>query len=153
MNLEVVNLPPRRYAYLRHRGPYPEIGSTFGKMAALANEAGLLGNADALFVGVYHDDPTGVSPEALRSDAGVTLTEDAASPNGLEMATLEGGRYARGIHKGSYATMVDGWAATYAGIQANRLTVRALPPFEIYLSDMEKTHERELITEIYIPVE
>ena len=152
MDIETVDRAPVRYAYLRHIGPYPEIGSTFGRMAALAGPAGMLGGPDALFIGVYHDDPMTNPPGTLRSDAGVTLADGVPVPDGLEEGALGGGRHAKDIHKGSYAKMGDGWMALYESIHRAGLKPRPAPPFEIYVSDMETTPEDELITELYVPI-
>lgn len=150
MDIETVEREPVRYAYLRHRGPYPEIGSTFGRMAGLT---GLLGAPGFRFVAIYHDDPMANPPETLRSDAGVTLADGVAAPDGLEEGTIAGGRHAKGTHKGSYAKMGDSWMALYDALPAAGLKPRPSPPFEVYMGEMETTPEDELTTEIYVPVE
>ena len=152
MPLETIEIPTRRYAYLRHHGPYPEIGATFGRMAGIAGRAGLLG-PDALFVGVYHDDPGATPVEELRSDAGVTVAEGTALPPELQAGTIPGGRYAKGIHKGPYSKMNDAWGDFWSAIHASGSKPRPVAPFELYISDMDATPEDELITELYVAVE
>lgn len=152
MEIEIAEREPQRYAYLRHLGPYPQIGSTFGRMAEIAGGAGLLG-PNTRFIGVYHDDPSSTPPEALRSDAGVTLSGEVPLTAGLEEATLAGGRYAKGVHRGSYAKMGESWMAFFDAIHAAGLKPRMAPPFELYISDMDTTPEDELITELYAGVE
>ena len=153
MKIDLLDLAPRRYAYLRHLGPYPEIGASFGRMAGIAGSAGLLGTPDALFVGVYFDDPSSTPPERLRSDAGVTVSEGAAIPARLEEGRLAGGRYAKGVHMGSYANMTESWGAFMTSIDASGAKPRMEPPFELYLSDMGATPEAELVAELYMAVE
>jgi AraC family transcriptional regulator len=153
MNIEFVTLEPRQYVYLRHHGPYPEIGATFQRMAAIAGPAGLIGRPDALFVGVYHDDPGSTPAEDLKSDAGVTVDNGIAAPASLELGELPAGRYAKGIHKGSYATMGDSWGKFMAAIDESGCKLRTVSPFELYISDMDTTPEDELITELYAAVE
>lgn len=153
MSIERVDLQPIRYAYLRHSGPYNEIGSTFGQMAAIANPAGLVARPGALFVGVYHDDPMSNPPETLRSDAGITVANDTPIPDQLQEATIPGGKYVKGIHKGPYDKMNDTWHAIYQAIHAQNIQTRMVSPFELYISDMDTTPPDELITEIYVAVE
>lgn len=153
MNIEYTTLEPRRYAYLRHVGPYQEIGSTFGKMAGIAGPAGLINDSEALFVGVYHNDPSATPPEELQSDAGITVTELMVVPDELQQGTLAGGRYAKGVHKGSYANMTESWMSFWSTLQSSEAKPRMAPPFELYINDMATTPEDELITELYAPVE
>ena len=151
MVIEVIEREPLRYAYIRHQGAYPEIGGTFGRLVEIARSAGLL--EGAFFVGVYYDDPSRTPPETLRSDAGVTLSADAAIPDGLEEGVLIGGRYAKGVNLGSYSTMGESWMATFDAIHRQDLHPKDAPTFEVYLGDMDTTPEDELITELYVPVE
>ena len=153
MTIEITELEPRRYAYLTHKGLYPEIGATFGRMAGLAGSAGLLGGRDALFVGVYHNDPSATPVEELRSDAGVTVPDDATVPSGLQQGRLPGGRYAKGVHRGSYSGMTEAWGSLWSAVHDSGAKPRPVSPFEIYVCDMDATPEDELITELYVAVE
>lgn len=153
MNVETVELKPRPYAYLRHIGPYPEIGSTFERMAQIAGRAGLIGDPDGQFVGVYHNDPCATPPNELSSDAGIALPQGVHAPEGLEEGVLPGGRYLKGIHQGSYAKMGESWGALWEAIHALGAKPRMVSPFELYISDMDTTPEDELITELYVGVE
>ena len=153
MNIEYTTLEPRRYAYLRHVGPYQQIGATFGQMAGIAGPAGLIGGPDALFVGVYHNDPSTTAAEELQSDAGITVADGTPIPQGLQEGHLPGGRYAKGVHKGSYSKMTDSWMAFWSALQSSDVKPRMAPPFELYISDMDTTPEDELITELYAPIE
>lgn len=153
MNIEFVDFAPRRYAFLRHHGPYPEIGATFGKMAALAGQAGLIGVPDTHFVGVYHNDPGQTPPEKLESDAGITLAEGIDAPEGLQEGQLQGGRYAKGVHVGSYSKMGESWGEFWTAIHAAGVKPREVSPFELYISDMDTTPEDELITDLYVAIE
>ncbi len=153
MNIEYVNLEPRRYAYLRHHGPYYLIGSSFEKMCGTAGPSGLIGVPDTHFVGVYHNDPGATAPEELESDAGVTLVGETPVPAGLEEGTLPGGRYAKGVHIGSYSKMGESWGELWSAIHAAGDTPRPSSPFEIYISDMATTPENELITDLYVAIE
>ena len=151
--VEFVSLEPRRYAYLRHLGPYPEIGGTFGKMAAIAGRAGLTAQPGALFVAVYHDDPGTTPPERLTSDAGISIAEGTGVPEGLQEGLIAAGRYAKGVHRGSYEKMGDSWMALYAALHESGAKMRGVSPFEIYVSDMDTTPVSELVTELYVAVE
>ncbi len=153
MNIEIVNFDARRYAYLRHHGPYFQIGDTFGKMAAIAGAAGLIGVPGTHFVGVYHNDPDATPPEKLESDAGITLAGDTPVPAGLEEGRIEGGRYVKGVHVGSYSKMTESWGEFWSAINASGTKTKMVSPFELYISDMNTTPEDELITELYAAVE
>ncbi len=153
MNIEIVELPTIRYAYLRHHGHYPEIGATFGKMAAIAGHAGLIGQPGALFIGVYHNDPDQTPVEELASDAGITVAEGVPIPAGLEEGTIPGGRFVKGAHIGSYSKMSESWGEFFGAIHAGGVKTRMTSPFELYISDMDTTPENELLTELYAGAE
>lgn len=153
MNLEFVELEPRHYVFLPHKGPYPEIGATFQRAGAIVGPLGLIAQPDAVFVGVYHDDPGTVAPENLTSDAGLTVNQETSTPSGMERGELAGGKYAKGIHKGSFEHMGDSWGKLMAAIHQSNATIRPVSPFELYISDMDTTPVDELITELYVAVE
>ena len=58
-------LSPMRVAFLRHVGPYEQIGETWGRLMAWAGMRGLFSSAFRM-LGIVHDDPEITPPDRLR---------------------------------------------------------------------------------------
>ena len=150
--MEVKDVPPAQVVFLRHVGPYDEVGKTWGRLMQWAGMRGLLGPGVRM-IGIVHDDPEVTPPEKLRYDAAVTVTRPI-EPQG-EFGTLElaGGRYAVATHRGPYEAL----SRTYHQIYGNWLPrqgydVRDCPAFEEYLNSPQGTKPEELLTRIWVPI-
>lgn len=153
MELAVKEIGDLRLIALTHRGPYPTIGATFGQLAEMVGRHAIpVGD----FVAVYYDNPFTTPPEELRSHAGAIVPPDY-QPEGVdvEIVTVPGGKYATGIHVGSYEKMSDGWmdlcgnlmpAAGLSSVDDGRA------PFERYIKDCDVEGMDRAETEIYVPI-
>jgi AraC family transcriptional regulator len=155
MDVELETCTQRRVAALSHRGPYNTIGAAFDRLGGLAGPAGLFAHPGALTVGIYYDDPATVPAAQLRSDAGVIVPQGVTLPSGLHEVLLPAGRWARTLHRGSYAGLGDAW---------QRLLGQWLPHsghrmkssgecFELYLNHPGNARDDELQTLLYAPLE
>ena len=149
-SMEIRDLPRRRYGYVLHRGAHHEIGEAFERMFAIAGPAGLFAHGHP--IGVYFGDPREVPIAELYSHAGVLVPDGAPLPDGLAEAFLPAGRFAIGLHEGSYARMMEGWQSAYAAFHAHGLRPADTAPYEVYLNDPSTVPEPDLRTEIHLPV-
>ena len=62
MDARIENVEPMRVAFIRHVGPYNEVGETWGKLCTWAGPKGLFG-PNTKCLGLCYDDPE-VTPEA-----------------------------------------------------------------------------------------
>ena len=99
--VEVKELPAMRLLFLRHVGPYAEVGATWGRLMAWAGMRGLLGPGMKL-IGIVHDDPDVTPPDKVRYDAAVTVNRPVQPEGEFGVMELAGGRYAVLRHKGPY---------------------------------------------------
>ena len=150
--LEITTVTRGRLAAIRHVGPYNQIGPSFRELGRIAGAAGLFKNPGSVMVGVYHDDPTKVAPEKLRSAAGITIADDAEVPAGLVEEKVEAGEYAVTTHIGSYERLPDAWRRATEELAADGRPRRNGPSYEMYLNDPSQVPESELKTQIYVPV-
>lgn len=149
MQATIVHRPATLVVALRHIGPYHEIGSTFGR---LLQECMSLGIPDNVTVAIYHDDPSEVPPQELRSDACLVVESAPSLPEGseLKILTMEEGEFATATHIGSYAGLGDAWS------QFMGMAVPALGRptghlcFEVYADDCSVTPEEMLRTDLFI---
>jgi AraC family transcriptional regulator len=150
--VRVESLPSRRVAFLRHVGPYLEVGPTFGRLGAWAGPRGLI-RPGVLMLGVCHDDPDVTPAEKLRYDCCLTV-DDRFTPEGeVGVQTLEGGDYAILTHVGPYEKLGDAWRWLYGTwLPSSGREPRNTPPCEVYLNTPMDTTPDKLRTEICVPL-
>jgi AraC family transcriptional regulator len=153
MNVEIVERPEMRVAGVRHVGPYHQLHAAFERLGTIAGSSGLFARPGVAVLGVYHDTLSDVPEDELRSDAAVTLPDDAPCPDGLAEQRIPGGRYATAIHEGSYARLADTWAAVMRTIAGDGHATRQSPCFEIYRNQPGQVPDEELRTELFVPVQ
>lgn len=151
LEVRIVSLPITPVAFMRHIGPYGEVGQTWNKFFAWAGPKGLLGRK-AKILGIVHDDPEVTPPEKVRYDVCVVV-DDRFRPEG-EIGLLEiGGEFAVATHRGSYETL----GATYGRLCGKWLPrsgreLRSAPPLEFYRNSPQDTKPGELRTDIHLPL-
>jgi AraC family transcriptional regulator len=108
-------------------------------------------------LGVFHDDPTVTSPDALRYDACIVPVQsipDADPKAGISRQTLAGGAYAVHAHVGPY----EGTGEAFSKMRRVAVPKRGLsidfgrPFVAMYLNDPQLTREVHRRTELCIPV-
>ena len=153
MEVRVISLEPARIAFVRHVGPYAEVGPTWQRLVAWAGGQGLLG-LDTRTFGLCHDAPDTTTPEQLRYDACIVIGPDVQAGDGVEVQDFAGGRYAVATHRGSYTRLAE----TYSGlieewVPANRLELaEERLCVEVYRNDPQQTPENELVTDVHVPI-
>ena len=152
MKVKIENREPVRVAFMRHVGPYGEVGATWDKFLPVLGKDGLLGG-DSLIVGICHDDPEVTWPDKIRYDACVTVDETFQPSGDIGVQVIPGGDYALTTHFGPY----DKLGETYTELLGQWLPrsgreLRSTPCFEVYLNDPQSTEPEDLITDIYAPL-
>ncbi|MFT4647373.1 MAG: AraC family transcriptional regulator [Glaciecola sp.] len=150
--IETKNSPMRRVAFIRHIGPYQEVGPTWGRFCGMLGPLGLLGPNTKMF-GAPHDDPEVTPADKLRYDACVEV-DDSFEPQGeLGVQELAGGRYAVVVHEGPYENFGQTYGELYARqFGEGKSTPGAGPCLEFYLNDPTTTAPADLRSEIWVPL-
>ncbi|MBA2686636.1 MAG: GyrI-like domain-containing protein [Gemmatimonadaceae bacterium] len=152
MKVEIMDFPAIRVAALRHLGAYDQIGTAFGRLGAIADQAGLLIDPSVQMLAIYHDDPSTTDVNALRSDAALTVSA-AGIPGELTEQTVPGGRYACAVYRGPYTGLPAAWAQLMSeDIPATGERFADGPSIEVYLNNPMTTEKPDLLTEIRIPL-
>ena len=156
MKVEIAKLPPQRIAFIRHTGPYDEVGSTFDKLMMWAAPRGLI-VPGAKVLGIPYDDPNITSADKLRYDAAITLEADddtEAEPEGeLGIRELRGGSYAIVCHQGPYSGLTATYDFIYGRwLPASGYDLADVPPFVHYLNHPDSTDPDDLLTDIHVPL-
>jgi AraC family transcriptional regulator len=146
------HLEPVRLAALRHVGPYTEIGPTFQRLYAWAAPRGLL-RPGTRFLAVYHDDPTAVPAQRLRSDACLSVGPEVGPEGDVAIVEVPGGRHAVLVHRGPYAEIEGAYRRLFgAWLPASGEEPADRPCFDEYLNDPRSTPPSDLLTAICLPL-
>lgn len=153
MEVEIVEFPTVKVAYMRHIGPYgPKISEfwrdSFSPWLA-AN--GLLGQP---YYGIAHDDPSITPPENCRYDACVEVPEGFVPTGRVNVTTLPGGRYAVAKFHGDPSTIGDAWIELFRDwLPRSGMRCDARPCLEYYPRNWAPDPEGGTFTfDICIPV-
>ena len=150
--VDVRATPPIRVAAIRHVGPYMEIGTAFDRIFAWAGPKGLLTQSCRMF-GIFYDDQSAVKPEALRSDACLTIGPDVTLDGDFRLHEIAGGRHAVLRHKGPYAELPTAYSwlfGTWLPKSGEEPADR--PCFEEYLNNPRGLPPKECLTDIHLPL-
>lgn len=153
---EFVTIEPINVLYVRKTGHYLEsTDRAWEAIVAYADKHDLYGKVEARY-GIAYDNPTCTDEDKLRYDACVKLKEEhLAEPEGdVCEKTIDGGKYALFLHKGSYETLDVTYNQIGDWMVESGVKLRNRPVFQKYLDlDPRGVEPKNLRTEIYVPVE
>lgn len=153
MQVSVKHMAPLHVAFMRHVGPYDQVGPMWEEFTTRMGAEGYVGG-DSMFLGLCHDDPEVTPPEKVRYDCCITVDEAFEPEGAIGVQTIAGGDYAVTTHHGPYATLGETYARLCGEwIPRSGRALRSLPGFEVYLNSPEDTEPEELLTDIYMPLE
>ncbi len=153
MDVRIEDVVPMRVAFVRHVGPYVQVGQAWSKLMGWAWPRGLVGPAAKMF-GVCHDDPEITPPERLRYDACIPVADQVEPQGEIGVQTIAGGAYAVTTHRGPYEKLGETYARLCGEwVPASGRELRAAPCLELYRNNPQTTPPDELLTDIYMPVE
>jgi AraC family transcriptional regulator len=152
MDVTVQTIDPVAVAFVRHTGPYSEVGAAWGKLCAWAGPNGLL-NENTRFFGLSYDDPDVTAVDKIRYDACCSIDRPELPEGDVGFQEIPGGTFAVVVHEGAF----DGLKNTYAWLMGTWMPDSgyepgACPSIELYLNDPETTAPEDLRTEIRILV-
>jgi len=153
IEVDVREFPPMHVAYVRHVGPYQEIGNAFKRLMRWAGPRRRLWTPETKILGVYHDNPDLTPVDKLRAEACIIVPEGTKTRGDIGTMTIPGGTFAVAHAE------IDG---TQYGEAWDRLICDWLPQsgyqpdarmcFEMYLNDPRKHPEGKHVVDICEPV-
>jgi AraC family transcriptional regulator len=152
MDVRIENVAPMRVAFIRHTGPYDQVGTTWGQLMAWAGQHGLSGPQSKM-LGLCHDDPEVTPPDKIRYDACVVVGDGVQPEGEVGVQEIAGGEYAVTTHEGPYEKLGE----TYARLCGEWLSqsgreLRSAPGFEVYRNSPQQTPPEQLLTDIHMPL-
>jgi len=152
MKVEIKKVEPLSVAFMRHVGPYNQVGATWDKLMPILGKEGLLGG-NIMCLGICHDDPEVTAPAKLRYDACVTVDAEYRGEGEIGVQTIPGGEYAVTTHLGPYNKLGETYAALLGQwLPRSGRELANAPCFEVYLNSPESTAPEDLITDVYAPL-
>jgi len=148
----VRRLDAMQVAFIRHVGPYDEVGQAWSKLYPWAAMQGLLGPGTRV-LGIAHDDPDITPPDKLRYDAALTLSRPAKPAGEIGVREIPAGEYATALHTGPHNCLSDSYAEL-AGkwLPGAGRELRSAAAIEFYLNSPQTAPAEELRTEICLPL-
>jgi len=153
MEVAIESLEPMRVVFIRHVGPYDQVGPVWNRLFAWAGPRGLVG-MNVVAVGVSYDDP-GVTPlEHVRCDACLVVNRPVEPEGEVAVQQIGGGQYGKTRHVGPYEKLADTYARLFGEwLPQSGREARSAPTLEFYRNSPLNTKAEELVTDVYIPLE
>jgi len=151
--VEVREVPELTVAYVRHVGPFQEVGRAFEKLMRWAGPRGLLRFPVTKSLCVYHDDPDVTETDKLRSDACLTVPADTTVEGEIGKMTIPGGLFAVAaaeISKGEFGAAWDALMRDWLPGSGYQPDDRMC--YEVYLNDPNFHPQGKFIIEIHEPI-
>jgi len=150
--VRIERVGPLRLAFVRHIGPYDEVGIAWGKLMSWAGPRGLIGPGMQM-LGIVHDDYEITPPETLRYDAALPVDATVQPSGDLGIQDLPAGEYAVATHRGPYFKLSETYARL-AGewLPASGRELLTAPAVEIYRNSPFSAAPELLLTDIHLPL-
>ena len=153
MNVQIKNLESKRVAFIRHIGPYRQVGAAWDTLLPFLGKDGHIGGGSE-FIGICHDDPEVTPEHKIRYDACVTVDETFVPSGEIGVQTIPGGQYAVTTHFGPYYKLGETYARLFGQwLPRSGRELAASPSFEVYLNDPNSTEPEDLLTDICVPLQ
>ncbi len=93
-SVDVRQMPEMHVAYVRHIGPYDQIGGAFERLLKWARPRDLVDARRTIELAVYHDNPDITEESKLRSDACITIPRGTQPEAEVGVQNIPGGKFA-----------------------------------------------------------
>ena len=152
MDVRIEKIEPKRVAFMRHVGPYQEVGATWQRMMQFAGMRGLFG-PHTMCMGLCHDDPEVTPPDKIRYDVCLAVRDDFQPEGDVGVQEVFGGEYAVTRMHGPYEQLAQLYAELCGQwLPANGREPRSAPTVEVYHNSPQDTPPDKLVTDVYVPV-
>ena len=150
--VEVKELPAFQILFLRHVGPYSQVGATWGRLMSWAGMRGLLG-PQMRMIGLVHDDPDVTPADKVRYDAAIVLGRPVDPEGEFGVTEIPGGKYAVFTHRGPYETLGQSYQRFFGNwLPKSGQELRDSEAFEEYLNSPMNARPEDLLTRIHVPL-
>ncbi len=152
-SIEIKNIDPIEVVALRHTGDYSGIGGAFERIGAWAGANNHWAKGPRM-IGIYHDDPTAVPANELRSSAALEAMPGMEPGEGMMRYTVSGGKYLVMSAEVTMAEYGAAWNSIYTELVTRGLQEDMRDHYELYISCVDDTQgpDAPWIVEFRVPV-
>jgi AraC family transcriptional regulator len=149
--VRIVSFPATRVAFMRHVGPYGDVGRTWSRLFAWLGPRGMIGPCPQM-LGIVYDDPEVTPPEKVRYDACVAV-DDRFAPQGDVGLQEIAGDYAVATHRGPYTRLGETYARLCGlWLPGSGRELASAPCVEVYRNSPMDAAPENLLTDIHLPL-
>ena len=156
LDIKKVRLPQRKFAFVRHVGPYMGDTALFERLFNRVH--GWLHSKDLMFEGmeaitVYHDDPETVAPEKQRISVGFTIPNSFAGETSgdIQLLDLPESDYVVASYEILPRQYGEAWTSVYTYMGEHGLAPTGLM-YESYRNDPHEHPEGKHIVDICVAI-
>ncbi len=143
---------PKQVAFLRHVGPYDQVGPVWQRLMMWAGRRGLIGSSPVV-LGIIYDAPEVTEEAKLRYDAAVVVESEVKGEGEIGVQEIARCQYAVILHQGPYPRIQETYDRLCGDwLPASGRELASIPAFERYLNTPYDTAPENLRTEIYLPL-
>ena len=152
MNVQIVDFPETKVAVLEHRGSPALEHESVRKLIAWRLENRLPPDRHCNY-GVHYNDPRTTPPAEYRVDFCISVEHDVSpNPQGVVNKFIPAGRCAVVRHLGSRENISAAVYLYEVWLPNSGETQRDFPVFFHYVNVGPQVQEREMITDVYLPL-
>ncbi len=155
LNPQIVELETKHLVYIRIIAKYGsklDYETAWNKLISFANQHNLM-TKNSEYIGLSFDDPNITKEDKCRFYACISTEKKVKGKGEFGTYTINGGKFAKFLHKGAYSGLNDFYQAIYLDWLPNNYTkIRNSNTFEKYVNSPQEVKEKDLLTEIYIPI-
>lgn len=152
MQVEIVDFPETLVAALEHHGPEHLTYNTTLRFIEWRKANGLRPDVGNTY-GVHYSDPEATAPEDYRVDICLSVNAPVAqNPQGVITKTIPAGRCARVRHLGSRHHIHPAEWLYREWLPKSGESLRDFPIFFHYVNVGPEVKEREMVTDVYLPL-
>lgn len=150
---EIKDIDGMTVAFIKVRGSFTQIPSTFGKLYTWISAEGYqpIGPAMAVYYTIPKQVPEDELEWELRSQLSGDVPEIPTNSEGLGVKHLDSSHVVSVMHKGPYEALEEVYYSLGEWIEEKKYQMVG-PPEELYYNSPEEVSESELLTEIRFPV-
>ena len=153
--VSIVDVKPQLVLGMRKRGPYQSIAVLIPQICQFAAQNGIQMIGPPMFI--CHEKSPEEAKEADQKgnadvEVAVPIAQGGEESEEIKCYELPGAKMAKIMHKGPYREEPATYQKLFAWLEENNETVVG-PMREIYLNDPHEVSEKELLIEIYAPID
>lgn len=151
-NIEIKDMPELKVLYVRHTGPFDQIGNAYEKLMKWAGPRGLLASQTMKTVTIYHDDPAVTDIANLRQSACITIDREMKGEGEVGRIDIPSGRYAVGRFEIGVEGFSDAWNTMCQWFSESGYQPGEGMYYELYHNSIEQDMAKHFVLDICIPV-